>query len=60
MQYDLYHAALAILHDECPERQEFHLCRDAEDDGCADCTSCWEQYLLHLLNSSTNREGVST
>lgn len=54
MQYDLYHAALAILHDECPERQQFHLCRDAEDDGCGDCTTCWETYLLALINGNVS------
>ena len=57
MQYDLYHAALGILHDECPERKQFHLCRDAEDDGCGDCTTCWERYLLALINGHVNDHG---
>jgi len=47
---DMYHAALSILHDECPERAEYRLCDFAEDDQCADCTTCWESYLLALLN----------
>lgn len=50
MSYDLYHAALAILHDECPELHEYRLCDFAEDDGCGDCTACWERYLHALLN----------
>lgn len=53
--YDLYHAAKGILHDECPERGEYRLCDFAEDDQCADCTMCWEQYLLALLNEGLSR-----
>lgn len=54
MQYDLFRAALAILHDECPEQPEYHLCRSAEDDGCGDCTTCWERYLYDLINGRVN------
>lgn len=52
MSYDLYHAALAILHDECPELPEYHLCRCAEDDSTGDCTTCWERYLYALFNAA--------
>lgn len=58
MPYDLYHAARSILHDECPERPEHRLCDLAEDDGCADCTTCWERCLLALLDEQYQPEMV--
>lgn len=47
--YEMYQLARMILQDQCPPDNRMYLCRMCEDD-CLDCTSCWNNYLLYVLN----------
>jgi len=44
----LRQCARMILHDQCPPERKHYLCMKVEDDSCADCTQCWENYLWDL------------